>query len=266
MAIRQPGFNRPALARRCELVVARRAMACDFSISFPAGVRSGVDAGCAALDEVERLEGKLSVYRGDSDLSFINRCAAERAGAGRRRGLSSAAPGCPSERSDGRSVRQYFRGARKVVGLLPGSAARAFGRGAATGAGGLRVAMGSFRRRRADDPIRAAWTRVQPGRDRKGLRDRSRAPRGAPAIRNSMRPDAGRAEQPCRNRRTAGRTARLAGRDRRSVARAPDAGDRPPAGSRAWHLGIRQPVLRSGWTAIRPHSRPAHRMAGARSV
>jgi thiamine biosynthesis lipoprotein len=52
-------------------------MACDFSITFPAGIRSGVDAGCAALDEVERLEGKLSVYHGDSDLSFINRCAAE---------------------------------------------------------------------------------------------------------------------------------------------------------------------------------------------
>jgi thiamine biosynthesis lipoprotein len=52
-------------------------MACDFSISFPAGVRSGVDAGCAALDEVERLEGKLSVYRQDGDLAFINRCAAE---------------------------------------------------------------------------------------------------------------------------------------------------------------------------------------------
>ena len=65
------------MAKRCELVVARRAMACDFSISFPAGARSGVDAGCAALDEVERLEGKLSVYRGDSDLSFINRCAAD---------------------------------------------------------------------------------------------------------------------------------------------------------------------------------------------
>ena len=58
-------------------VVARRAMACEFSIFFPAGTRSGVDAGCAALDEVERLEGKLSIYRQESDLSFINRYAAE---------------------------------------------------------------------------------------------------------------------------------------------------------------------------------------------
>jgi thiamine biosynthesis lipoprotein len=84
-----PGFNRRALFQtmtgvggstcptRRELVVARRAMACEFSIFFPAGTRQGVDAGCAALDEVERLEAKLSVYRGDSDLSYINRYAAE---------------------------------------------------------------------------------------------------------------------------------------------------------------------------------------------
>lgn len=52
-------------------------MACDFSIFFPAGCSSGVDAGCAALDEVERLEGKLSIYRQDTDLSFLNRCAAK---------------------------------------------------------------------------------------------------------------------------------------------------------------------------------------------
>jgi thiamine biosynthesis lipoprotein len=52
-------------------------MACEFSISFPAGCHSRVDAGCAALDEVERLEAKLSVYRADSDLAVLNSSAAE---------------------------------------------------------------------------------------------------------------------------------------------------------------------------------------------
>ncbi len=48
-------------------------MACEFSVVFPAGVRRAVDAGCAALDEVDRLEDKLSVYREESDISRLNR-------------------------------------------------------------------------------------------------------------------------------------------------------------------------------------------------
>ncbi len=52
-------------------------MACEFSVVFPHGVRRAVDAGCAALDEVERLEQKLSVFQGDSDLSYLNGRAAD---------------------------------------------------------------------------------------------------------------------------------------------------------------------------------------------
>lgn len=61
-----------------ELIIARRAMACEFSVTFPSDCRSAVDAGCAALDEVERLEEKLSAYIEDSDLSRLNRSATER--------------------------------------------------------------------------------------------------------------------------------------------------------------------------------------------
>ena len=70
-----------AVARplRPELVVERRAMACEFSLRFPAGSRRATDAGCAALDEVELLESKLSVYCEDSDISCLNRGAAESA-------------------------------------------------------------------------------------------------------------------------------------------------------------------------------------------
>lgn len=60
-----------------QMCVARRAMACDFSLQFAAGVPSAVEAGCAALDEIERLDRKLSVYIGDSDVSTINRHAHE---------------------------------------------------------------------------------------------------------------------------------------------------------------------------------------------
>jgi FAD:protein FMN transferase len=59
------------------VTVARRAMACEFSVTFSATERNGVAAGCAALDEVERMEEKLSVYRRDSDVSRINREASD---------------------------------------------------------------------------------------------------------------------------------------------------------------------------------------------
>ena len=130
---RRPGLPRgltgesASAGRRCELVVARRAMACEFSIFFPAGTRSGVDAGCAALDEVERLESKLSIYRQDSDLSYINRYAAEapvRADAEVYRLLRSAA----SLSATTAGAFDSTSGALvKAVGLFPGSAACALG-------------------------------------------------------------------------------------------------------------------------------------------
>lgn len=48
-------------------------MNCEFSIAFPAETRNGVDLGCAALDEVERLEDLLSCFRPDSEISRLNR-------------------------------------------------------------------------------------------------------------------------------------------------------------------------------------------------
>ena len=66
----------PAFDSAPEVTVARRAMACEFSVTFPGACRGAVEAGCAALDTVERLERALSVYREDSDLSFLNREAA----------------------------------------------------------------------------------------------------------------------------------------------------------------------------------------------
>jgi thiamine biosynthesis lipoprotein len=56
-----------------ELTMRRRAMACEFSVVFSAGVRRAVEAGYAALEEVDRLEDKLSIYREESDVSRLNR-------------------------------------------------------------------------------------------------------------------------------------------------------------------------------------------------
>ena len=48
-------------------------MACEFSAIFPAGTRHGVDAGLAAMDEIDRLEQRLSVFIPDSELCGVNR-------------------------------------------------------------------------------------------------------------------------------------------------------------------------------------------------
>jgi len=74
---REKNTDRNVCATGRHLRVSRRAMACDFSLLVPAQCRRAVDAGCAALDEVERLESKLSAYRADSDLSYMNRNACQ---------------------------------------------------------------------------------------------------------------------------------------------------------------------------------------------
>ncbi len=55
---------------------ARRAMATTFEVLLPVGTPDAVPAGQAALDEIDRLEDQLTVYRDGSEVSGINRLAA----------------------------------------------------------------------------------------------------------------------------------------------------------------------------------------------
>jgi thiamine biosynthesis lipoprotein len=57
----------------------RRAMACDFAIQYHAADSSQGDAVLAALDLVEEFEDQLSIYREHTEVSAINRTAAEHA-------------------------------------------------------------------------------------------------------------------------------------------------------------------------------------------
>ena len=54
----------------------RHAMACRFEITLADRERSFVPAARAALDEIDRLEAELSVFREASIISEVNRCAA----------------------------------------------------------------------------------------------------------------------------------------------------------------------------------------------
>jgi thiamine biosynthesis lipoprotein len=52
-------------------------MACEFSVTLPGAHRDALALGSAALDEVDRLELRLTVYDDESDVAGLNRLAAE---------------------------------------------------------------------------------------------------------------------------------------------------------------------------------------------
>ncbi|HKE60615.1 MAG TPA: FAD:protein FMN transferase [Pyrinomonadaceae bacterium] len=60
----------------CWLHVNRTAMACRFEVTLPATEETGVVVATEALDEIDRLEAQLTVFRPGSEVSFINRVAA----------------------------------------------------------------------------------------------------------------------------------------------------------------------------------------------
>ncbi|MGA2068808.1 MAG: FAD:protein FMN transferase [Thermoguttaceae bacterium] len=63
----------------CLVRLSRRAMACEFEICLPADQYGrGAETALEALDLVEHLESQLSVFRAESEISRINRTAAER--------------------------------------------------------------------------------------------------------------------------------------------------------------------------------------------
>ena len=59
--------------------ISRTAMACRFEVTTPLSQANGVRVASAALDEVERLEAQLTIFREDSEVSLLNQHAAERA-------------------------------------------------------------------------------------------------------------------------------------------------------------------------------------------
>jgi len=59
--------------------VSRPAMACRFEATLPLRDRAGVRVAQNALDEIDRLEQQLTIFRENSEVSFINRNAASSA-------------------------------------------------------------------------------------------------------------------------------------------------------------------------------------------
>jgi thiamine biosynthesis lipoprotein len=61
------------------LRLSRRAMATTFEVLLPFGTANALAAGEAALDEIDRLEDQLTVYRSHSEVSRLNETAASQA-------------------------------------------------------------------------------------------------------------------------------------------------------------------------------------------
>jgi thiamine biosynthesis lipoprotein len=60
------------------IVVGREAMGCRFEVVFNAGeLAEATELGCGALDLVDEIESRISVYRGSSELAAINAAAGE---------------------------------------------------------------------------------------------------------------------------------------------------------------------------------------------
>ena len=59
------------------LHVNRAAMACKFEVTLSAAEEKGVVAATEALDEVDRLEAQLTIFRESSEVSYVNAHAAE---------------------------------------------------------------------------------------------------------------------------------------------------------------------------------------------
>jgi len=68
--------SRPTTRSGYWLHVNRPAMACRFEVTLPIEDRAGVRVARQALDEVDRLEQQLTIFRESSEVSFINRQAA----------------------------------------------------------------------------------------------------------------------------------------------------------------------------------------------
>ena len=60
------------------LQICRQAMACEFEVCLNAGqYPHGMDTALEALDVVDSLEKRLSIFRDDSELAEVNRFAAD---------------------------------------------------------------------------------------------------------------------------------------------------------------------------------------------
>jgi FAD:protein FMN transferase len=61
------------------LHISRDAMACRFEVTVAASAEQGIATATEALDEIDRLEAQLTVFRDSSEVSYINQHAANEA-------------------------------------------------------------------------------------------------------------------------------------------------------------------------------------------
>ncbi len=243
-----------------QVTISRRAMACTFSVTFPAEQRRAVDAGCAALDEIERLEEKLSAYRDDSDISRINRwawkgpvavdqevftvCQMSARLTQATEGAFDIAAGALSK------AWGFYRGPKRVP-------AEEELRAALAASGMANVELDAVSR-----AVRFRRPGVEFNLGSIGKGDRPGPGADPGRIRDGERPHAGRAEQLESRRLASGRGARLDRGDRGSLPARAHRCAGQAEGSRPRNVRRGASVLHRGRTPVRARSGSADRLAG----
>ena len=253
------------LGRRAEeghwIRIHRAAMACRFEILLDGADDRHAAAAREALDEADRLEAALSVFRETSELSRVNRTAAQ-GPVTVDADLFALLDRCRAPaRADRGRLRHHEHALEPLLGVPEARGAAPVARGHRGGAGAGRHVRGPLGRGLTDDSLRARGHGAQPRQHRQGIRARSDGgpharpwSRPCPALRG--RQQRGRGRRP--RRRMDGGHPLTAGGER-------EAGAPPPARRRPRDQRRGRAVLRGGRPALRARHRSAHGLARLRA-
>ena len=239
--------------------VHRAAMACRFEILLDDGDAAHVSAAREALDEADRLEAALSVFRDTSELSRVNRTAAGEARGGRCRPVRAPRPLPRAARAHAGDVRHHQHAAQPLLGIPQARGAPAASPEAIAAARAL-VGMSGVVLDEAARTVRfrQAGVELNLGSIGKGYAlDRMAGLLRARGVSHALL-SAGGSSAVAVGGRGAGWTIDI--RPRQVGERSPRPS--PPAGRRPGHERRRRAVLRGGRTPLRARHRPAHRLAG----
>ncbi len=196
------GVRPPRPSGQFWLRVHRRAMACRFEITMASEDAAWLAPAREALDEIDRLEETLSVFRSTSLISRMNRLAARTAVEADAETLDLLAAMRRAAPRDRRRLRHHVHTAQPLLGLPLSRGSSAVRRRDRGSAARRRQRGGADRSAQRHDSLRSSGNRAESRRDRQGLRAGSGRARDA-TERRRPRAAVGGPEQPARDRSTA---------------------------------------------------------------
>ena len=239
---RQPSpvdSNAPLNGHYSLINASRPLMGSYFEVRLGTGVPGAIDLATRALDVVEELEARLTVYQRRVGGQPDQRDGPPRPGRGRGRPVRPAPEGAGDRPGHRRGLRRDGRGALDGLGVHPGPEAGARPRGPGRRPGPDRGRSPDPGPRLPGRRLRPAGGRDQPGEHRQGVRDRPGLGRDPGPLVADVGPDPRRAVEPLRPGLAPRRLRRpLAGRPPRPLRPVVPARDDPPPEPGDGHLGL----------------------------